>query len=81
MARAETKNTTTYVLTLSEQEAGLLTVALRSVGIHDGSFPSDCEGEEKYDAVSDIFSGIWEALSDLHPETRPFEDLRFEILD
>jgi hypothetical protein len=81
MARAETKNTTTYVLTLSEQEAGLLLVALRTVGIHDGTFNTGADAEEAYDDLSDTFAGIWEALSDLHPETRPFEDLRFEILD
>lgn len=81
MARGETKNTTTYVLTLSEKEAGLLLVALRHVGIHDGTFGTGADAEEAYDDLSDTFAGIWEALSDLCPQTARFEDLRFEILD
>jgi hypothetical protein len=81
MARGEKVTKHEYVLTLTPDDAGLLSRALFHIGISDKDFGTGSDAEEAYDALSDHLSHIYEALQGLCPPTGKYDELRFEIVD
>ena len=79
MAYANQEHVTEFVLTLSEDEAALLRGVLSNVVLKDENFSDNGDGQEQYDALSELLVGIHETLCEAGAACT-YDNFDFEII-